>query len=414
MDSESFEIKIEKVVFGGAGLGRYQGQVVFVPFSAPGDRLLVRPVQKKKNLIRAAIVEILEPGEGRIEAKCRHFGQCGGCQWQHLEYRRQVEAKRTILEETLHHRLPETRRLPITMKASPRDYGYRSRARLQLRGSGPGAVVGFYRFESHAVEDIDSCPLLAPVLDSAVQWIRQSRVSGAASEDAAEIEIAGSQEEGCWESTAEEPCSRSSTPEYSKADFPRDSEKLLSRKLNDVSYQFSPASFFQANDIMLEELLLSVTRLMPCSPEGEALDLYGGVGLFTLPLARLHKNVVSVESSRLASRLCEKNAAAAGCLNVRAVCSDVGGWMRAVGGISAPGYETVLLDPPRTGAGPEVMNQLRQWAPQTILYVSCDIQTLCRDLALLPSDDYSIDVAEGLDLFPQTYHFETIVRLRRR
>ena len=142
---KAFQITVEKLVYGGAGLGRHNGKVVFVPFSVPGDHLLVHTVTEKKTYVRAEIVKIIKPGNGRITPTCPHFAKCGGCHWQQLEYSRQVEAKRQILEEIFNHRFPQTRELPIIMKACAQPFGYRSRARVQLRGSGSRTIVGFFR-----------------------------------------------------------------------------------------------------------------------------------------------------------------------------------------------------------------------------------------------------------------------------
>jgi len=170
-----FETEIEKLVYGGSGLGRFQGKVVFVPYSAPGDRLLVRAVQEKKSYIRGEITKILVSGPGRIDPECPHFGRCGGCHWQHLEYARQVEAKRCILEEICRHHLPHACDVPVGMKACPQPMGYRSRARVQVRGEGFRRTVGFFRTESHDVEVIDRCPLLRPPLDRALDSLRNAR-----------------------------------------------------------------------------------------------------------------------------------------------------------------------------------------------------------------------------------------------
>ena len=150
-----FEIEIEKLVYGGDGLGRHQGKVVFVPYSAPGDRLLVRPVLEKKSHIRGEIIEILFAGPGRSAPVCQHFRKCGGCHWQHLEYPLQLAAKEQMLREIFHHRFPYSRNLSIGMTACPTPYAYRSRARVQIRNSDSGTSAGFFRPRSHSVEAID-------------------------------------------------------------------------------------------------------------------------------------------------------------------------------------------------------------------------------------------------------------------
>jgi 23S rRNA (uracil1939-C5)-methyltransferase len=195
---DKFEIRIEKLVYGGWGLGRHNGKVVFVPFSVPGDSLTVREVENKKSFLRAAIVDVIEPGPGRVPPVCLHFGACGGCQWQNLEYPRQVEIKRQLLEQKFRHRFPETKRLPIEMKASPQAYGYRSRARIQIRGLGPTAQAGFFRFQSHLVEDVRSCPLFRPALNEALASIRLSLAREALNPGSRQLALACSTESNAW------------------------------------------------------------------------------------------------------------------------------------------------------------------------------------------------------------------------
>jgi 23S rRNA (uracil1939-C5)-methyltransferase len=397
----AFEIAIDRLVFGGAGLGRHEGKVVFTPFSAPGDRLLVRSIEDKKQFTRAEIIKILEPGPGRIPPVCRYFMKCGGCHWQQLEYPRQVEAKRIILEEILHHRLPQTRDLQIKMEACPQPYGYRNRARLQLRGSAEKPRIGFYRRGAHSVEDIESCPLLRPSLNEALSAMRQSEYGPDSFGEEQEVDIACSEEDGSWSAAL-----RGSN---AKDDVPAKDEIVLHKRVGEFHYSFSAPVFFQANELMISNLVSLARTAFQDAGHGCAVDLFAGVGLFTLPLASQFKKVVAVEGSKPAGRFCSQNLADAKFTNAQVNCSDVFQWMKS----AEPGeLDLVLLDPPRTGAGPDVMEKIRSWAPKKIIYVSCDPQTLCRDLATI-SNFYQIDLAKGLDMFPQTYHFETVVRLTK-
>ncbi len=397
-----FEVDIEKLVYGGEGLARHEGKVVFVPFTAPGDRVAVREIERKKGFSRAALARILNHGPRRTGPVCPHFGRCGGCQWQHLDYALQVETKRKILEELFHHHFPETRSLEFGMKPCPSPYGYRSRARIQLQGSGSQSKVGFFQHRSHVVEDVSSCPLLREPLNAALGRVRAAHVGGQPDTVAKEVDMA-SAEDGTWAFATTDQAPRSDTHE---------SREVLLRHAAGFLYATAASVFFQANDFMLDELITVATEATP--GDGAALDLFSGVGFFSLPLARRYREVVAVESGPQAHQFCISNARQAGLDNIRAVCADVGDWIKAVGSVAAPAFDLILLDPPRTGAGREVMVRLAEWVPDTIVYVSCDPQTLCRDLAALPARDYRIDRVEGLDLFPQTYHMETVVHLKRR
>jgi 23S rRNA (uracil1939-C5)-methyltransferase len=402
-------ITIEKLVYGGMGLGRERGRVVFVPFSVPGDELIVRPVQGKKNYLHADIIDILAPGEGRITPPCPHFMKCGGCHWQQLDYSRQVDVKRRILEDLFHHKFPSTRDISISMKACEQPFSYRSRARVQMRGHGPNTRIGFFRRGSHSIEEVELCPLFRPGLNNALRVIRQHcRDTGEASWPR-EVDIACSEEDGAWAVAIP-----GSDPADGITSFPGvipERAVTLRRKVGACSYTVSASVFFQANDFMVGELAALVAASAGTAGNETALDLYSGVGLFTLPLAHHFRNVISVEGSTPAVRFCSANSAEAGLDNIQAVRADVSDWMESAGGASR--FDCIVLDPPRGGAGPGVMERIVEWSPVTILYVSCDPQTLGRDLSRLAPHHYRIDVVEGLDMFPQTYHFETVVRLTR-
>jgi tRNA/tmRNA/rRNA uracil-C5-methylase (TrmA/RlmC/RlmD family) len=410
--ANTFRIRIEKIVYGGEGLGRREGKVVFVPFSVPGDRLLVRPVEEKKTFLRAEIVRILESGPGRIEPPCPHFGQCGGCQLQQLDYPRQVEAKRQILEEIFFHRFPHTRGLAIVMRASSQPFGYRSRARVQLRGCGARATVGFFRCGSHAVEDIEECPLFRPSLNEALRSLRQYKLKVDADPKPQEMDMACSEEEDTWATTRVGGGDREGLALFPGSGMKED--VILRRRVGEFVYRVTASVFFQVNDFIAPELAALVGNLAKDAGRDSALDLFAGAGFFSLPLARLFKKVIAVDNSTSACRLCTANASAAALSNVQAVCADVSAWTQSAGSSDMPGFDLVVLDPPRAGAGAGIMERIQKWAPNTILYVSCDPQTLSRDIARLSARDYEIDHIEGLDMFPQTYHFETVVRLTRR
>jgi 23S rRNA (uracil1939-C5)-methyltransferase len=406
-----FEVTVEKLVYGGMGFGRHQGKVVFVPFSVPGDRLRVRPVEEKKTFIRAEIVQVLKPGKGRVLPVCPYFGKCGGCHLQQLEYSLQVEAKRQILEEIFYHRFPDTQDIAITMRACTQPLGYRSRARMQLRGCGTRAIVGFYRYRSHAVEDVENCPLFRPSLNEALGSLRQFKLKVDTDASQQEMDMACSEEEDAW-ATAHVGANMEEGVTTLLGTRRRE-EVVLRRRVGNFLYSVTASVFFQANDFMVPELVALVQELAKSRGRDSALDLFSGVGLFSLPLACQFEQVSAVESSASACRLCSANASAAGLRNIQVATADVAAWMTAEGSGGLKPLDLIVLDPPRSGVGPDVMEQIRKCGPATIIYVSCDPQTLIRDLASISPRDYRIDFIQGLDMFPQTFHFETVVRLTR-
>lgn len=409
--AKTFDIKIDKLIHGGLGFGRNKGKVIFVPFSAPGDLLRVRSAEEKKTFIRADIVQILKAGKGRVTPVCPHFLKCGGCQLQQLDYTLQIEAKRHILEEIFYHRFPDTRDLAITLRGCSRPYGYRSRARVQMRGCGSKAVVGFYRCRSHVIEDIESCPLFRPSLNEALSSLRQYKRKVDTDASPQEMDLASSEEEQTW--TTARISAVADEGMITLFGTRRSEDVLLRRNVGEFSYFVTAGVFFQANDFMISELAALVRELAEERGCKSALDLYSGVGLFTLPLARRFGKVVAVESSPAACRLCSSNAKAAEFANIQVVSADAAQWMLSTESTSAGPFDLIVLDPPRTGAGAEMMEQISKKAPETIIYVSCDPQTLSRDLAVISPRDYAIDFIQGLDMFPQTFHFETVVRLTR-
>lgn len=407
--TRTYEVTIEKLIYGGDGIARHNGKVVFVPFSVPGDRLTVRPVEEKKTFIRAEIVRILEAGAGRVAPLCPHFEKCGGCQLQQLEYPQQVESKRQILQELFHHRFPQTRELPITMRACTQPVGYRSRARVQLRGAGECARVGFFRHGSHTIEDIENCPLFRESLNEALSSLRQFKRKADKDSSAQEMDMACSEEEGSW-ATA-----RAGTDAEQEGITTlvgrRKEDVILQRRVGEFTYSVTASVFFQANDFMISELVASVLEAGKGAGNKSALDLFCGVGLFSLPLARKFARVVAVENSSKAVRLCRQNAKASGLSNIEPVCADVCEWIKSE--TDRTSYDLLLLDPPRGGAGADIMERIKEWGLRHIIYVSCDPQTLVRDLARIAPNEYRIEFVEGLDMFPQTYHFETVVRLSK-
>jgi 23S rRNA (uracil1939-C5)-methyltransferase len=322
-----------------------------------------------------------------------------------------VEAKRQILEELFHHRFPATQDLEIAMRACEQPFNYRSRARVQMRGCGAGATVGFYRHRSHAVEDIEECPLLRPSLNEALFSLKQFRLKIDRDAASQEMDMACAEEEGSW---ATAPISPETSEGITTLLGTRKGEDvILRRQVGDFSYAVTASVFFQANDFMVSELAALVRDLAQERSSGSALDLFSGVGLFSLPLARHFKKVVAVENTPASTRLCVSNARAARLDNIQVVCADAASWIDAAESSGSSPFDLVVLDPPRIGAGAAVMDRIWQWAPSTIIYVSCDPQTLCRDIAELSHQNYRIDHIQGLDMFPQTFHFETVVRLIR-
>jgi 23S rRNA (uracil1939-C5)-methyltransferase len=385
---QTFDVAIEKIVPGGYGLAFAENLTIFVSLAAIGDKLRVRVREKKGKVAFAEIVEILEPSENRQTPPCPYFGRCGGCDFQQMNYAAQLRAKVGIIRDALRRIGKIDYEREIQIVASPDDLNYRLRAQWHVDAK--RQKLGYFRRHSHDVIDVETCPIAAPALKEKLSEIRRNIDWAQFWADKPEIEAATNGEDvSVYSSELIEP-----TDEIAFA-------------ANGEKYYFEARSFFQGNRFLIEDL----TRLAITNAEGEnALDLFCGVGLFTLPLARKFQRVLGVEASDKAIEFAQKNAERASLSNVEFSVENVTDFLARN---DLPKIDFVLLDPPRAGAEKEAIYALLQLKPPQISYVSCDPATLARDLRLLVSD-YEIESITALDLFPQTHHVETVVRLNRR
>jgi 23S rRNA (uracil1939-C5)-methyltransferase len=383
---EIVELRIESLAAGGDGVARApDGRVVFVPFTAPGDLARVAIRERRARWLRGEAVELLEPGPGRTDPLCPVFGTCGGCDWQHLAYDTQVDAKRTLLRDAIERiaRLPVPAR--FAFHGSPAPYGYRSRARVAAeRGR-----VGFRRRRSHSICAVSRCPILVPALDAPLARLADSP-PGAEAE---------------WELTA------GAGGHVSVARLPvRDSGDWVEIETAGERLRISAGSFLQANEALRGALAASVVEA--AGADGVCLELFAGAGFFTLPLARRFVRVVAVEANPGAVADLEENLAAAGLVGVEIVAAPV---ERALEGreLASVDPDVVVLDPPRTGLPPEAREALAALGAPRVVYVSCDPATLARDIAVLGDRGYALTALDGFDLFPQTAHVEAVALLER-
>lgn len=373
----------------GFGLAFAENLTVFVALAAKGDRLLVKIIQTKGKTAFAEIVEIIEPSPDRTEPRCPYFGRCGGCNFQQLKYDAQLEAKVAIVRDCLTRIGRINYEKDISIIASPNDYEYR--ARTQWHVDTRKRKFGYFQRKSHEIIDVEVCPILTPELENTLTELREEIAWESFWSEIVEIEAANSGEEiSVYSAEIIEP-----TDEIA---FTANGEK----------YFYDATSFFQGNPFLIEELVEAALK----DAAGEtALDLYCGVGLFTLPLARNFQNVSGVEGYEKAIDFAEKNIANARLSNVKFFRENVADWLEE-NAENLKNLDFVLLDPPRAGTEKEIIENLIQLQPKEISYVSCEPSTLARDLRILCENNYQIESIIALDLFPQTHHVETVVRLR--
>ncbi|MEP6718329.1 MAG: class I SAM-dependent RNA methyltransferase [bacterium] len=380
-------VEIERLLPGGFGLAHAEGLTLFVALAAPGDILRVKIERKRGSVGFASIVEVVKPSTVRVEPPCPYFGLCGGCDFQQLNYEAQLAAKVEILRDCL-HRIARIETLPdIVMVPSPAQWQYRSRANWQFDPK--TKRLGYFARGSHDVCDVEVCAVLRPELQQTLERLREQMREGTLSKKLTDIEaVAG-----------DEDVSLASTTTHFRS-------KEVSRRIGIETYYFGAEAFFQINHELLELLLGEAIR----DEEGKtAIDLYAGVGLFTLPLARKFDQVTAVEANARAVDYAQRNLDAAELDNVEVANLSVAEWLKHWLGFERP--EFLLLDPPRTGAESGVIEGILSVAPQKICYVSCDPATLARDLNKLLAGGYSLDSIVGFDMFPQTHHVETVARL---
>jgi 23S rRNA (uracil1939-C5)-methyltransferase len=393
---DNFEVTVEKLVYGGDGLGRVDGRVVLAPYVLPGERIRAQAEQEKPGLVRARALEVLEPSVERVAAPCPYFGRCGGCHYQHAPYQVQLAAKRAILEEAL-RRLGKLEPPEDIEVVAAEPWGYRNRTQLHI----DGRQIGYREARSHKIVAIDSCPISSPKLNETIaslnkmvrhrRWPRFMR--------SLEIFTDEQQVQLNVVDTAQPVARRF---------FDWCAEEIPGMVTGALDYagRFRVCSnaFFQINRFLVDRLVASAVE----GSQGEtAVDLYAGVGLFALALADRFREVVAVESGSGAVRDLEFNAGRAGRANIRAEQTTTEAYLENL--TSAP--DLVLLDPPRAGLGKTVVTRLGELKPRAITLVACDPTTLARDLAGLVATGYRIQKITLIDLFPQTYHLETIVKM---
>lgn len=441
----NMEVTIERILPGGLGLAHAEGKTVMVSLAAPGDRLRVRIDRVKGNVSFASIEEIIAPSSLRVEPPCPYFGRCGGCDFQQLTYPAQLAAKIEIIRDCL-RRLGGIENVPdFQITPAPDVWHYRSRAQWQYDSI--RQRLGYFESGSRHVCDVADCAVLAPRLQVTLGGLRERMQNGTLPEDARDFRaVLGDNDQVSIATSVRSPTVREGNGRTGTSEL----IPVITRTIHGEAYRLNAESFFQANDGLLPQLIDAAVA----NATGEsAIELYCGVGLFTLPLARRFKHVVGVEGDSAASAFARDNLKAAGLSNVDLANVDVGRWLEENlerGGkaqrrrrFGSPGTHVstnssvepdvvndedtsqsavkagalqnnpdfLLLDPPRTGAESRVIAGILKLRPARISYVSCDPATLARDLKKLIAGGYELESISAFDMFPQTHHVETVAHL---
>lgn len=433
-------VRIESLAFGGAGFGRVDGKACFVPFTAPGDLVRVRATSEKSSYLNGEVVEIIEAASRRVVPPCPVFGTCGGCTWQHLPYADQLAAKERIVAETLWRSARVAPERISRAVGVDEPYGYRSRVQFKVRWVSGQLQMGFYRRGSHYVVDIPGgCAICNPLLNRVMDEMRRvissfaepdriPQVDAAVGDDGTTLAIVhyiGDNRDGARIHFAacrgELPsvnglhlqCGRKESilPLWGVDALAYGFYADFLPELPALTLAFSRGGFSQVNYHQNRELLRIVHRMAGLSGNERLLDLFCGNGNFSIPLARYCSSVVGVEEYGPSLEDAKRNVAANGVEGVKFIRSDAAVGVRrlAAGGDR---FQVVILDPPRTGAK-EAVVEAAALKPERIVYVSCDPATLGRDLGLLCQRGYEVLESVPVDMFPQTFHIESVTLLSR-
>ncbi|HBY61998.1 MAG TPA: class I SAM-dependent RNA methyltransferase [Solibacterales bacterium] len=370
------------------------------PYLLPGERAKVETRPYKSGLLLGKVRQILEPSAKRVKPPCPYFGRCGGCQYQHAPYDYELEQKRDILAEVLRRVGKIELSPPPVVAGEPLEY--RNRAQVHFSGG----QLGFLEAGSHVLCPIDRCPISSPRLNEAIgALLGMTRERKRFPRFLKTVELFTNETDVQLNVLEKDQGLARSFFEWAEAEIPGFANGPIEYPAGEFRYRVGHRSFFQVNRFLVERL---VSLALPEQGGAKALDLYAGVGLFSLPLARRFERVISVESSQSAVRDLEFNAERAGVAPVV--------WRGAVEeyltSVERP-VDFVLADPPRAGLGKAAVESLLRLGAPRMTLVSCDPSTLARDLAALLAGGYRIDGITLVDLFPQTFHIETVTRLSR-
>ncbi|MCW5962626.1 MAG: class I SAM-dependent RNA methyltransferase [Bryobacterales bacterium] len=399
--ASSLEGRVEKLVYGGNGLIRHEGKTVMVSLVAPGERVRFRLEKDHTQWAEGALLAVEEPSPDRVEAPCPVFSKCGGCQYQHLAYEFQLQQKREILLETL-TRVGKLSGLPEVDLLHGEPWAYRNRVQVHLDGT----RIGFRLQASRRLVPIEECPIASPALNAAIRALRHMAREPRFPRFVESVELFTNEQETLLSVLATKGGQRHVAKwfiEWCAERIPGAGQSTLVYPAAGCRFQVGHRSFFQTNRFLVDGL---VERVLRSATGDAALDLYSGVGLFAVPLAKRGVRVVAVESSASAVRDLEANAANHGA-RVDAVRASVDSHLAAAKVIPAH----VVADPPRAGLGKSVVRDLLRLRPQRLTIVSCDPATLARDLSALTAGGYHVAAMTLVDLFPQTAHIETVCDL---
>ena len=370
--SDQVTLQIQDLAFGGEGVGRIDDFVVFVPFVIVGETVLAEIVEVKKHFARANLLRVEQASPERVTPECRHFTRCGGCQYQHLAYPAQLRAKHKQIADLFERVGKISPAVVAPVLPCPAPYGYRNRIMIRSQWNGPAKKleIGFVAVNNHFVEDIEECKIAEPALNEQIKGVR-----------------------------ANPP--------------PHGGLKVVLR-VQPEGWEVPGHSFFQNNFFLLPKLVETVRGFLQAGGTRHLIDLYCGVGFFGIEAADVVDSFTGVEYDQPAIAAARQNAQSRNLTNGEFICGQAEVALPELLKKCPVAKTSVLLDPPRKGCWPEMLDLLRQTGPAQVIYVSCHPATMARDLNILCADGvFELVRVQPLDMFPQTQHVECVADLRR-
>ncbi len=380
---ERLNVTIESIAFGGQGVARAAGLVIFVPFSAPGDVLEIEIVERKKRFARGRLLNIIEPSSGRTEPSCLYYGRCGGCSYQHIDYAHQLKIKHKQICEAFERIGGIAKPSVFEVISSPRIYAYRGKAELHAAKEAGRFQLGFMDISGGRLVDIERCAIMDETIND---LIRKARTKGMVPKDTDDLIF--------WSG-------------------PPDAEgEAIARTVKNKDFLVPRTGFFQANLYLTDRMVDVVCSLI--DPKVKTIvDACCGSGLFSLFLAPYAQRVLGIEINARSVKYARINARRQGVQNAEFIQGDVEEVL-ADRVLLGDAVDLILLDPPRTGLSARSLAAVSGLKPQGIIYISCNPATQARDVKFLNEQGYDLQSLQPLDMFAQTEHIETVALLRQR
>ena len=393
---EHIKTEIRDVAFGGDGVGRNEDLVVFAPFTVDEDKVEVEITEVRKRYARGRLVRIIVPSHHRVTPLCPYYTRCGGCRMQHISYEHQLELKHRQVTETF-RRIARISCPPLAaVIASPRPYGYRGKAEFHVAGGQGGSQrAGLMALASHDLIEIERCEIVDESINRKYKNFREALLGGSLHlQD--ERQIIWSDEQG-------EPPTEVQIESRNSLEVMR----VVGEKRMSVPYR----GFFQANILLVGELVDQVLKMSGLSGRETVIDAYGGTGLFSLFLGARAGRIFGIEGDREAARCAGLNLRREGLAQAEFFPGDVADVIMGEFAPRGLRADVIVLDPPRDGCGQGVIDAIAAIRPERIVYVSCNPATQARDIRLLSEHGYILRLLQPIDMFPQTAHIECVAAL---